>query len=471
MDDEPVYDVAVIGAGVVGAAVARELSHHRLRVALLDANDDVGAGTSKANTAILHTGFDATPGSLESTMVRRGWALLREHAVSVGVAVETTGALLVAWDEEQAANLAMLEAKARANGYQAAEIIDAAAVRALEPHLGPAALGGMLVPDEHIIDPWSVPLAFAREAVANGVAWLPNRHVTKLEVDAEGVTTLLGTADGRAIRARCVVNAAGLHGDAVNALIGRHDFTIRPRRGELIVFDKFARPLLQRILLPVPTAATKGVLVAPTVFGNVMVGPTADDIDDRAATGSTRPGIEALLNKARHIMPGLLEHEVTAVYAGLRAATEHSDYQISHDAALRIVCLGGIRSTGLTASMAIAEHALTLIASCGIDLIRRDPAELAHVTMNNLGEAFTRPYENGGSGPIVCHCELVTRDEIVDACTDALPAVSFDGIRRRTRALTGRCQGFFCTAEVCRLAANASDRSAADWLRPPKAVS
>ena len=469
--DEAVYDVAVIGAGVVGAAVARELSHHRLRVALIDGNDDVGAGTSKANTAILHTGFDATPGSLESTLVRRGSVLLRDYAAAVGVAVETTGAVLVAWDEEQAANLSALEAKALANGYASVEIIDAAAVRELEPHLGTTARGGMLVPDEHIIDPWSVPLAFARDAIANGVDWLPNRHVTKLEVDAEGATTLVEASDGRTIRARCVVNAAGLQSDAVNALLGRHDFTIRPRRGELIVFDKFARPLVQRIILPVPTATTKGVLVAPTVFGNVMVGPTADDIEDRAATGSTRAGIDALLARARHIVPGLLEHEVTAVYAGLRAATEHSDYQISHDVELRVVCLGGIRSTGLTASMAIAEHALTLVAACGIELVRRDPAELAHVSMTNLGEAFTRPYERGGSGPIVCHCELVTRDEILDACCQLPPAVSLDGIRRRTRALTGRCQGFFCSAELCGIAASASNRSAASWLRSPTAAS
>ena len=471
MHDATTYDVAVIGAGVVGAAVARELSHHRLRVALLDANDDVGAGTSKANTAILHTGFDAVPGSLESGLVRRGHELLRRYAAAVGVAVETTGALLVAWDDEQAANLPALATKAAANGYTATEIIDAAAVRELEPHLGPGVCGGMLVPDEHIIDPWSTPLAFAREAIANGVTWLPNHHVTKLEVDANGETTLVGSADGSTLRARCVVNAAGLHGDAVNALLGRGSgFTIKPRRGELIVFDKFARPLLGRTILPVPTATTKGVLVAPTVFGNVMLGPTADDIDDRAATGSTREGIDALLAKGRRILPDLLDHEVTAVYAGLRAATEHSDYQISHDPAMRVVCLGGIRSTGLTASMAIAEHALTLVAACGIDLVRCDPGERADVTMTNLGEAFPRPYSRGGAGRIVCHCELVTADEITDACTAAPAAVSLDGIRRRTRALAGRCQGFFCTAELCVIAAAASGRTPDSWLRPTPAA-
>jgi len=154
------------------------------------------------------------------------------------------------------------------------------------------------------------------------------------------------------------------------------------------------------------------------------------------------------------------------VYAGLRAATEHADYQISHDASLRVVCLGGIRSTGLTASMAIAEHALALVASCGIDLVRRDADELAGIIMTNLGEAVERPYQRGGSGPIVCHCELVTYNEIVAACSEAPAAVTLDGIRRRTRALAGRCQGFFCTAEVCTVAAAASGRAAQTWLHP-----
>lgn len=463
---EPLYDVAVVGAGVVGTAVARVLSHHRLRIALLDSGDDVGAGTSKANTAILHTGFDAVPGSLESQLVARGYALLRDHATAAGIAVETTGALLVAWDDEQAANLPALAAKAAANGYTDTELIDAAAVGELEPHLGGDARGGMLVPGEHIIDPWSTSLAFAREAIANGVEWLPNHHVTKLEPDDAGLTTLIGTARGAQIRARCVVNAAGLNSDAVNALLGRSGFTVRPRRGELIVFDKLARPLVQRTILPVPTPTTKGVLVAPTVFGNLVLGPTADDIDDKTATGSTRAGIDALLATGRRILPALLDHEVTAVYAGLRAATEHVDYQISHDASLRVVCLGGIRSTGLTASMAIAEHALALVASCGIDLIHRDADELVGVTMINLGEAFERPYQRGGSGPIVCHCELVTYNEIAAACTEVPAAVTLDGIRRRTRVLAGRCQGFFCTAEVCTIAAAASGRAAQTWLHP-----
>jgi glycerol-3-phosphate dehydrogenase len=231
------------------------------------------------------------------------------------------------------------------------------------------------------------------------------------------------------------------------------------------VFDKLARPLLQRTLLPVPTAHTKGVLVAPTVFGNVMLGPTADDIDDKGATGSTRRGIDTLLEKGRRILPALLEEEVTAVYAGLRAATEHSDYQLSTHADARYVCLGGIRSTGLTASMALAEEAVALLTDAGLQSEPTALDELHHVHLAPLGEAGRRPYQQGGE--IVCHCEGVTRDEIVDAVLSTIPARDADGLRRRTRVLAGRCQGFHCSAAVCALAAATDGRPMSAWMGLP----
>ena len=443
--DATVYDVAVVGGGVVGCAVARLLSHHELAVVLLEAGPDVGAGTSKANTAILHTGFDATPGTLEARLVARGYSLLRVYAPTVGISIEETGALLVAWDDEQAASLPNLAAKARVNGYDHTEVVDADATYAMEPHLGSGATGGMMVPDEHIIDPWSTPLAFAYEAVANGANILTNHAVVSCAVGSE-VTTIT-TARGDRIRSRFVVNAAGLHGDELHRLLGLDGFTIRPRRGELIVFDKLARPLLNRTLLPVPTAHTKGVLVAPTVFGNIMLGPTADDIDDKSATGSTRAGIDNLLAKGRRILPALLDEEVTSVYAGLRAATEHSEYQVSHERRLRYVCLGGIRSTGLTASMALAEEAVTRLIQCGMTAILKE--QLAAIRMTPLGEVGERPYQRGGR--IVCHCERVTIEEVAAARAASVPAIDFDGLRRRTRVLAGRCQGFYCQAELCSL--------------------
>ena len=456
---------------VVGCAVARHLAVNTgAHVALVEARSDVCGGTSKANTAILHTGFDAVPGSVESRLVSRGYELLSEWAPRAGVAVEHTGALLVAWDDEQAENLPSLVKKAVANGYHHASVVDAATVRSLEHHLGPDVRAGMLVPDEHIIDPWATPLQFARDAIAHGATLLTRFDVTRVELLGDGAHphhTVVHSSDGRTVSASFVVNAAGLRGDALHRMFGCTGFTIRPRRGELIVFDKLARSLVQRTILPVPTSHTKGVLIAPTVFGNVMLGPTADDIDDIDDTATTRAGLDGLLAKARRILPALLDEQVTATYAGLRAATEHSDYQLSAHGDLRYVSLGGIRSTGLTASMALGEEALRLLQSIGFDCAPRSDAD-HHRGQPTPISATTSPI-SATTSPIVCHCERITSGQIIEACTEVLPANDLDGLRRRTRATNGRCQGFACLGAVVDLASRTTDTPMAHWLHTPEA--
>ncbi|MGW6022580.1 FAD-dependent oxidoreductase [Streptomyces sp. NPDC055099] len=467
MPSEP-YDVTVVGAGVVGTAIARELARHpRLRVALVEASGDVGDGTSKANTAILHTGFDAVPGSLEARLVREGSRLLSAYAAASGIPVEPVGALLIAWDEEQLAALPGLLRKAERNGYDEARIIDADEVRSREPHLGESVLGALDVPGESIICPWTTTLAYATQAVRGGVDLhlncavekvVPTRSPNGCAPACHELTTPRGV-----VRTRYLINAAGLHADVLDRrLLGRGEFTVTPRRGQLIVFDKLARDLVSHILLPVPTALGKGVLVAPTVYGNVLLGPTAEELDDKRATGTTEDGLAGLRAKGRRILPALLDEEVTAIYAGLRAATEHDDYQIHASPKERYITVGGIRSTGLTASMAIAEYVVGLLAETadpdpehdlGLDLTT--PEALDPVRMPNLGEAFPRPYQRAdliatdpAYGSIVCHCERVTRGEIRDALISTVPPGSLDGLRRRTRARGGRCQGFYCGAAV-----------------------
>ncbi len=450
-------DVTIVGAGVVGTAIARELSRYRLGVVLADAANDVGTGTTKANTAILHTGFDAVPGTLESRLLRRGSALLHGYAARAGIPVERTGALLVAWTADQERELAVIADKSRQNGYDAIRPVPAARLYEREPHLGPGARAALEIPDESIVCPWTTPLAYATEAVRAGVRLLLDTRVTG--VRTEGGEHLLSTTRGP-LRTRWLVNAAGLEGDLVDAMAGGDGgFTIRPRRGELIVFDKLARPLLNSILLPVPTARSKGVLVAPTVYGNVLLGPTAQDTGDRADTATTADGLAFLRDAGRKIMPALLDEEVTATYAGLRAATEHRDYQIRVDPARRYACAAGIRSTGLSASLGIAEYLTDLLGGAGLALRRRGGAA-EPPAMPYIGQAGTRPYQDPGLiaadpdyGRIVCHCERVTRGEIRDALASTLPPADAEGLRRRTRALNGRCQGFFCAASVSQLLA------------------
>ena len=393
--------------------------------------------------------------------MRRGHALLMEHGPRLGIPIERTGAVLVAWSAEQAGALAGIAARAAENGYTATRPVGIEELYALEPHLAPGAAAALAVPDEHIVCPFTAPLAFATEAIANGVA-------LRLETRVDGVTA---TPDGHRVEtpagplvARWVVNAAGLGADVIDRLFGHARFTVTPRRGELIVFDKLARTLLARTILPVPTATTKGVLVAPTTFGNVVLGPTAEDVADRTATGTTAAGLASLLAKGERILPALLGEEVTATYTGLRAATEHADYRLFIHPDTRYVCVGGIRSTGLTASMAIAEHVVAGLRDGGLALRRRP--HFREIRMPYLGEVLRRPYAdperiaaNPDYGAVVCHCERVTRGEILDAAAAMVPARSLDGLRRRTRAGLGRCQGFYCLAEVVRLLAGASGRS------------
>jgi glycerol-3-phosphate dehydrogenase len=443
-------DVVIVGAGVVGAAIARELTRYQLDVTLVEAGPDVGAGTSKANTALLHTGFDAKPGTLESRLVARGYELLCGYAPRAGLPLERTGALLVAWDDEQVGEFAGIVERSRANGYGAIREIDAAELYRREPHLGPGARGALEVPDEGLICPFTTPLAFATEAVLAGCELRRDAVVTAVE-RLDGGFRVGG--DGWSLTARRLVNAAGLRSDEIDRLLGREAFTVTPRRGELIVFDKLARPLVRQIVLAVPTQVSKGVLVSPTVFGNVMVGPTAEDVERKDDTSSTAAGLEYLRREAGRIMPGLLEHEVTAVYVGLRAATEHDDFQIAFEDGY--ACVGGIRSTGLSASMAIAEHVRD-----GLELELRPRPDPPQARMPNIGEALPRPYQQADRiasdpdyGRIVCFCERVTRGELRDAFASPVPPVDLDGVRRRTRAHMGRCQGFFCGAELARMVA------------------
>jgi len=463
------YDVAIIGAGNVGAAIARELARFELRVALVEAGPDVGAGTSKANTAILHTAYDAKPGTIEARLVARGYALLTAYADEVGIPLERTGALLVAWDEEQLQRLPAITERAIANGYDRTRFIGADEVYAQEPHLGPGALGALEIPDEHIVCPFTPVLAFATQAVLAGVELRRNERVTGMGCVDGGwrLQTTLGL-----LTARWAVNAAGLHSDEVNNLAGHDEFAVTPRRGELIVFDKLSRPLVRHVILPVPTETTKGVLVAPTVFGNVVLGPTAVDVERKDDTGSTAEGLAYLREQGQRILPGLLAHEVTATYVGLRAATESPDYQLLADAERQYVCAGGIRSTGLTSSMAIAEHVRDELGDAGLEL-REKPSGLPVVRMPSIGEAQLRPFADSARiasdpeyGRVVCFCERVTGGEIRDASRSPVPPVDLDGLRRRTRALMGRCQGFFCGPSVAEMLAEHSELDVADLREP-----
>ncbi len=451
-EPEKIYDVAIIGAGVVGCAIAKVLSRFELDCVLVEAGPDVGTGTSKANTAILHTGFDSKSGTLESKLVQRGYRLLKAYAEETGIPLERTGGLLIAWESDQEESLPRIWSAARRNGVDVQRLTGDTLYQ-LEPELGPGARAGLKVPGESTICPFTTTLAYATQAVVNGVDLYLNSPVSGIDRD-DGLHRL--SCPHGDIASRYLVNAAGLHSDSVNRMVGHDEFTIQPRRGELIVFDKFASALIDHILLPVPGKMGKGVLISPTVYGNVLLGPTSEDIGDKDGRETTAAGLSMLIERGRKILPALLDEEITATYAGIRAATDQDDYRITSHPDQKYVCVGGIRSTGLSASLAIGEFLLDLLADAGLEL--REKPVFRSVGMPNIGEFRPRPYQtdmmirqNPEYGEIICHCEKVTLGEIKAAFRSPLPPPDLDGLRRRTRVLMGRCQGFYCHANVLAL--------------------
>ncbi len=447
-----VFDVAIIGAGVVGCALARRFTLDGAKVVVLEKAADVLDGASKANSAILHTGFDAPVGTLEAECIAAGHAEYRAIHARLGLPLIETGALVIAWNEAEEERLPALMDAARQNGVPA-EPLTAAETYRLEPELGPGVRASFRVGAESIIDPWSAPHAYLLQAFLNGATLYRATEVTGGTFEDGGWT--LKTSRG-ALRTRLVINAAGLFGDVVDErLLGEALFQIRPRKGQFVVYDKPASKLAGHILLPVPTATTKGVVVCQTAWGNLLVGPTAEEQDDRVTAALDGAVLEGLRRKAETILPALAGHEINAVYAGLRPASEEKGYRVNALAERAYVSVGGIRSTGLSAALGLASHVAELVRPFAAPTVPLENPVWPSVP--NLSECAPRDYEAPGNGGIVCHCELVTRREVEAALSGPLAAQSVAGLKRRTRVLMGRCQGFYCSAELARITAGKLD--------------
>ena len=440
-------DVAVIGAGVVGCAVARRFALEGARVVVVEKAVDILDGASKGNSGILHTGFDAPPGSLEQRCIAAGYREYLDIHRRLDLPMHAAGAIVVAWTEEEEVRLPALMAQAHANGVGDVTLLTAAQVRAREPHLADGVCAGLLVPRESVIDPWTAPHAYLLQALANGAALLRGAEVESGSFD--GAAWRLHTPIG-AVAARAVVNCAGLHGDTVDQrLLGAARFGIRPRKGQFLVFDKLASRLLTSIVLPVPGERTKGIVICRTAFGNVLVGPTAEEQESREDNSVDGDTLAMLHRRGVQMLPALRHCGVTASYAGLRPATESKDYRINAERERCYISVGGIRSTGLSAALGIAGHVLALHRDFGA----------VHDTLpapvwprpDAIAEWGPRRWQQAGNGGIVCHCERVTRHEIEAALSGPLAARSLAGLKRRTRVTMGRCQGFYCLAALAEI--------------------
>ncbi|WP_439813606.1 NAD(P)/FAD-dependent oxidoreductase [Zavarzinia sp. CC-PAN008] len=441
-----VHDVAIVGAGIVGCALARQFTLEGARVIVLEKAADVLDGASKGNSAILHTGFDAPPDSLELACMQEGHRLYLEAHERLNLPLIRCGALVLAWTEAEEAALPGLITQAHANGVGDVQALGRQQVLDLEPQLSGNVVAGFRVPGESLIDPWSAAHGYLLQALLNGAHLL--RQAELMAGRRQDGTWHLDTTAGP-VAARLVINAAGLYGDVVDQrLTGEAWFTIRPRKGQFVVYDKPAAALAHHILLPVPTKVTKGIVVCRTAFGNLLVGPTAEEQEDRAHAMLDQATLRRLIARAEEILPALAEHEVTAIYAGLRPATEDKAYRIRADLDRGLVTVGGIRSTGLTAALGIAAHVARLAQGD-----RQPLADPVWPAMPALSAEEKRDWCRPGNGGIVCHCERVTRREVEAALDGPLAAGSLAGLKRRTRVTMGRCQGFYCSAELARLTA------------------
>ncbi|MGI3167924.1 NAD(P)/FAD-dependent oxidoreductase [Pseudooceanicola sp. C21-150M6] len=445
---ESPYDVAVIGAGVIGCAIARRFTLDGARVVVLEKAAEVLDGASKANSAILHTGFDAPTGSLELDCIQAGHREYEEIRAAMNLPLDRCGALVLAWDSAQEAKLPELVAQGRANGVDDLEMLTRTQALALEPGLAPHLRAAFRVPREALIDPWSAPHGYLLQALLNGAELRRGAEVTGGTYD--GVWRL-ETISGP-VAAGLVINAAGNYGDLVDRmLVGESAFNIRPRKGQFVVYDKAAARLARHILLPVPSDKTKGIVVCRTIWGNLLVGPTAEDQADRSTADLVPETLEMLKAKGAEILPGLATQEITTVYAGLRPACEHKGYQISARSDQGYITVGAIRSTGLSSALGTAAHVAGLAAGGWAALT--DPVV---PQMPMLAEEEARDWQAPGNDGILCHCERVTRREVAAAMAGPLAPATLAGLKRRTRVTMGRCQGFYCSAELGRVFRGAS---------------
>lgn len=449
------YDVIIIGAGVTGCAVARYLSRYQGSALVLERAEDVCCGTSKANSAIIHAGFDAAHGSLMAKMNVQGSRMVPGLAKELDFPFRRNGSLVVCMSEEDMHRLLALYENGVKNGVEGLEIVDARRLHELEPNVSKNAVAALWAPTGGIVCPFNMTIALAENANANGVDFRFNTKVTGFTRGEEGWTVHTEQGD---FRTRYVVNAAGVYADVLHNMVSPRKLHITPRRGDYCLLDRQVGGFVSHTVFQLPGKLGKGVLVSPTVHGNIIVGPTAIDIEDRDGTNTTAAGLEELISKAGISVDNLPIRQTITSFAGLRAHEDHHEFVIgeAEDAPGFVDC-AGIESPGLTSAPAIGltvaellREKLGLLEKEDFIATRKGLLDPKSLTWDAY-QALIR--ENPAYGQIICRCEQVTEGEIIDAIRRPLGARSLDGVKRRTRAGMGRCQAGFCSPRVMEILA------------------
>ena len=447
-------DIIIIGAGVSGSACARELSRYQANILVLDKEEDVCCGTSKANSAIVHGGFDATPGTLKAKLNIQGSRMMEQLSKDLDFHYDRCGSLVLCMAEEDRPKLRNLYEKGVANGVKELRIIDAKELREMEPNVCDDAVAALWVPSGAIVCPFGLNIAMAENAAANGVAFCFNTEVSGLEQVEGG--WLVHTNQGDFL-SKIVINAAGVHAGAIHNLVSDEKMTIINRRGDYYLLDKQAT-CVSHTIFTLPNRMGKGVLVSPTVHGNTIVGPTAIDIPDPENTATTGQGLDQAAQKASYMVKNLPLRQVITSFAGLRAHHPDDDFIIGQvEGAPGFIDVAAIESPGLSASPAIGEYVAEMVREM-LNLTEKEdfiPTRKGILNPSNLSveERNALIKENPAYGQIICRCESISEGEILDAIHRPLGARSLDGVKRRVRAGMGRCQGGFCAPRVMEILA------------------
>lgn len=447
------YDVAIIGAGVIGTSIARELSRYRLSIALLEKEEEPAFGVSKSNSGIIHPGTQNPPDSLKGKLCAQGNFLIRKISKELELDFKEVGELIVSFNEEETKELLRLKREAEILGVPGLRIVDKAWLKQNEPNLNSEAVCGLYAPTAGIISPYRLVYALAKNAVRNGVEIHTKTKAANI-VRANKYFEI-DTSAG-IFKSRYLINAAGLFADDISNMLGICNFTIKPRKGEEFILDKKRENLANHLIFPIPSKISKGVLIIKTADGNPMIGPTAEEVGDKEDLSTSETGLDKVMRSARRLVPAIDEKDIIAYFAGLRPFGG-DDFIIRHETkASGFINVAGIQSPGLTASPAIALMVRDILNKAGFSLKRKfifrsHRRKTIHLFEIPLSKTKGLIKKDRSYGDIVCRCEMVSTKEIRDAIKAG--AKTMDGVKFRTRAQAGRCHGSFCSARIMKILA------------------
>ncbi|NME83432.1 NAD(P)/FAD-dependent oxidoreductase [Clostridium sp. SM-530-WT-3G] len=444
------YDVVIIGAGVIGTSVFRELTKYNLKVVILEKEKDVSMGTSKANSAIVHAGYDPKHGTLMAKYNVKGNEMFQDMCKELSVPFKKNGSLVIGFDDEDMHIIRNLHENGKRNGVKGLRILNRDQVLAIESNLNKEVSGALFAPTGGIVGPFEFTIALAENGVQNGGEIKLNKEVIKIEKDDK---FKINSKDGEIIESRFVINAAGIYADKIHNMICQENFKINPRSGEYFVLDKSQGKVVSHTIFQCPSKKGKGVLITPTVHGNLLVGPDAIDVMDKEDVGTTGEGLEALRKASLKTTDKVNFRDTIRNFAGLRAEPSTGDFIVEENDKIKgFIDVAGIKSPGLSSAPAIAIEVVEILRNAGCKLDKnpnfngkREQINFMKLSSSEKGELIKK---NSQYGRIICRCESITEGEIVDAIHRSFGILSIDGIKRRCRPGMGRCQGGFCGPRV-----------------------